>query len=155
MIFDHTSIQDSRVLAIPAMGLELRVRVPAEAPENTLIVFETVNAPGFGPPLHRHTETEIFRVLEGTYLYEVEGRRFEAVAGDIITVPGGMAHTFLNTGNEPAKQFVMMLPAMDAYRFFSDLADLMAARRPSLSELNEFGKAWRVEFLGPPIAVNI
>lgn len=122
MIFDHTSIQDSRVLAIPAMGLELRVRVPAEAPENTLTVFETVNAPGFGPPLHRHTETEIFRVLEGKYLYEVEGRRFEAVAGDIITVPGGMAHTFLNTGNEPAKQFVIMLPAMDAYRFFSDLA---------------------------------
>jgi hypothetical protein len=30
--------------------------------------MEQVNAPGFGPPLHRHNEAEIFRVLEGVYL---------------------------------------------------------------------------------------
>jgi hypothetical protein len=43
-----------------------------------LTAIETENAPGYGPPLHRHRETEIFYVLEGHYLFEVDGARFEA-----------------------------------------------------------------------------
>jgi quercetin dioxygenase-like cupin family protein len=61
---------------IPAIGLELAVRLPHDASGGALTVFETVNAPGFGLPLHRHTEAEVFRVMEGEYLYEVDGKRF-------------------------------------------------------------------------------
>jgi quercetin dioxygenase-like cupin family protein len=138
-------------LDIPAMGLQLMLRLPHDVSGGALTVLETVNAPGFGPPLHRHPETEVFRVLEGRYLYEVDGRRFHAAVGDVVSVPGGTAHTFTNVSDTPSSQLVLMLPAMDAAKFFDGLGKLMAAGRPDMATLNTYGAPWGVEFLGPPI----
>jgi quercetin dioxygenase-like cupin family protein len=138
-------------LEIPNLGLELTVRLPQDASGGALTVLETVNAPGFGPPLHRHRETEVFRVLEGRYLYEVDCRRFYVSAGDLVSVPGGAAHTFTNVSDGSSRQLVMMLPAMDAVEFFSGLGKLMVAGRPDMPTLNAYGAPWGVEFLGPPI----
>jgi len=44
-------------LEIPAMGLELSVRLSNDVSGGALTVLETVNAVGYGPPLHRHRET--------------------------------------------------------------------------------------------------
>jgi quercetin dioxygenase-like cupin family protein len=95
--------------------------------------------PGFGPPLHRHGETEIFRVLEGRYLFEVNGRRFEAASGDTLSVPGGDAHAFVNLTDKPARQLVMILLAMDAARFFTELGQFLKGK-PDRDALNVFGK---------------
>ncbi len=138
-------------LDIPNLGLELTVRLPHDASGGALTVMETVNAGGFGPPLHRHRETEVFRVLEGRYLYEVDGRRFYVSAGDLVSVPGGAAHTFTNVSERPSRQLVLMLPAMDAAAFFGELGKLLAAGCPDMPTLNTFGAPWGVEFLGPPI----
>jgi quercetin dioxygenase-like cupin family protein len=145
---------DPTTLRIPALGLELLVRLPQEASENELAIIETTNAPGFGPPLHRHRETEVFRVLEGRYLFEVDGKRFEAEPGEVISVPGGIAHTFLNITDKPAHQLVMMLPGMDAYGFFAGLGEVFAKGQPDRDALNAFGKPWEVEFLGPPLTLD-
>jgi quercetin dioxygenase-like cupin family protein len=145
------SHSDGAKLEIPSIGLELAVRISTEVSGGALTVLETVNAVGFGPPLHRHPETEVFRVLEGEYLFEVDGRRFHAAAGDVVSVPGGVAHTFTNISKGPARQLVMMLPAMDALAFFTGLSKVMAGGRPDVQTLNAFGAPWDVEFLGPPI----
>jgi quercetin dioxygenase-like cupin family protein len=150
VFFQSIAIGESK-LEIPQMGLELAVRLPQEVSGGELTVLETVNAPGFGPPLHRHRETEVFRVLDGRYLYEVDGRSFYAAEGDVVSVPGGAAHTFTNVSERAARQLVLMLPAMDALRFFTELGGLMAGGRPNLLTLNKFGAPWGVEFLGPPI----
>ena len=68
-------------LSVPAIGLELRVRVSPATTGGAVTVIETTNAPGFGPPLHRHREAEIFHVLAGRYLFEVDGDRFYADTG--------------------------------------------------------------------------
>jgi mannose-6-phosphate isomerase-like protein (cupin superfamily) len=137
---------------IPALGLELAVRLPPDASGGALTIIETVNAPGFGPPLHRHGETEVFRILEGRYLFEVNGRRVEAGAGELISVPGGNAHAFVNITDRPARQIVMILPGMDAQGFFLGLGQIMANGRPDRDALNTFGRSWGVEFLGPPLS---
>jgi hypothetical protein len=63
MAFDfHHSTHDEKPILIPQIGLTLRVRVPPETTGGALTAIETVNAPGYGPPLHRHRETEIFYV---------------------------------------------------------------------------------------------
>src|SRR4051794_20472093 len=92
------------------------VRVPKATTDGALSVIETINAPGFDPPLHRHPEAEIFRVLEGEYLCEVDGRRFHARAGDVVSIPGGAAHAFVNVTDKPARQFIIIVPALDAAR---------------------------------------
>lgn len=152
--FFRSTANDLSTVKIPALGLELAVLLPPDVSGKTLTMFETINAVGFGPPLHRHGETEIFRVLEGRYLYEVDGKRFEAGVGDVISVPGGAVHTFVNITDQPARQLVMMLPGMDAQKFFLSLGEILANGKPDRDALNLFGKPWGVEFLGPPLTKN-
>jgi quercetin dioxygenase-like cupin family protein len=142
---------DGEPIRIPEIGLELRVRLPKAASGGELTVIETVNTPGFGPPVHRHKETEVFRVTQGRYLFEVDGKRFHAAAGDVVCVPGGAAHGFVNVTDAPARQIVMILPGFDAGSFFTGLADVLLGGRPDPAALAAFGKRWGVEFLGPPI----
>jgi hypothetical protein len=97
-------------------------------------------------------ETEVFRVLKGRYLFEVDQNRFYAEEGDVVTAPGGSVHTFVNVSSDTACLFIMMSPGMDAVSFFKGLGEIMAGGRPSPIALTEFGKKWNVEFLGPPLS---
>jgi quercetin dioxygenase-like cupin family protein len=151
--FLHSTHQEEPIL-IPQIGLTLLVRVPPDTTEDALTAIETINAPGFGPPLHRHRETEIFYVLEGRYLFEVDGKRFTADMGDVVTAPGGSAHTFVNVTDAPARQFIQILPGLDAASFFLELGDVMRDGKAGRDALNAFGKRWHVEFLGPPLKLN-
>jgi quercetin dioxygenase-like cupin family protein len=139
-------------LLIPAIGLELTVRSPPQASGQGLTVIDAAHAPGFGPPLHRHSEAEIFRILSGRYLFEVDGRRFFGEIGDVIAVPSGMPHAFINAANEIARQTITFLPAFDAATFFTKLGALMRDGLPNSDVLNAFGRTWDVEFLGPPLS---
>jgi len=138
-------------ISIPAIGLDLFVRMPPSSNGDVMTVIETINAPGFGPPRHRHDEVEVFRVLEGRYLYEVDGRRFHANVGDLVSVPGGAEHGFVNITDRPARQLIMILPGLDATRFFTELGGVMKDGVPDRQALNNFGQRWKVEFLGPPL----
>ena len=138
-------------IRIPAIGLDLFVRMPPAASANEFCLMETINAPGKGPPRHRHHEAEIFRVIEGRYLYEADGRRFYADAGDVVSIPGGVEHGFVNVTDAPARQFILVTPALDAVAFFTELAGTMRDGVPDQAALNAFGTKWGVEFLGPPL----
>lgn len=145
------SRRDEDTIQIPAIGLELRVRLPNRISGGTVEIIETINAPGFGPPLHQHPETEVFRVLKGRYRYQVGDRSFFAEEGDVISVPGGTAHAFVNVTDTPAEQLILILPGIDAAAFFTELGDVMKAGMPAKEVLDNFGKRWNVEFLGPPL----
>ncbi|MCS0497305.1 cupin domain-containing protein [Ancylobacter mangrovi] len=141
-------------IKVPAIGLDLFVRLPPAASGGEFCFIETVNAPGAGPPRHRHREAEIFRVIEGRYLYEVDGRRFFAEAGDVVSIPGGAAHGFVNVTDAPARQYILIAPALDATAFFTELSGIMRDGIPDRDALNAFGARWQVEFLGPPLNRN-
>ena len=148
--FVHNHLGADGALSIPALGLTLSVRLTSNRGE-TLEIIETINAPGLGPPLHRHPQTEIFRVLEGLYLYEIAGERFFAEEGDVVCIPGGQPHGFLNIGKTPARQLIVISPSMDSREFFAALGDLLRNGPVPLTELNAFGGPWDVEFLGGPL----
>jgi quercetin dioxygenase-like cupin family protein len=148
--FLHSRPDDAPIV-IPAIGLRLWVRVPPEAGDGAMSIIETEKAPGFGPPLHRHREAEIFRVLEGAYLYEIDGRRLEAHTGDVVIVPGSAPHAFRNITDRPARQLVIIAPAFDAVGFFTSFANILRDGAPNPSALAEMGQRWDVEFLGPPL----
>jgi quercetin dioxygenase-like cupin family protein len=150
--FFQSRASEAKPLKIPALGLDLAIRLPPGVSGGELTLLETVNAAGFGPPLHRHREAEIFRVLEGRYLFQVDDRQFEAAEGDVVSVPGGAALAFVNVTDKPARQLVLMLPGMDAQAFFLGLSEVLSAK-PSRDDLNAFGKPWGVEFLGPPLSI--
>ncbi len=151
--FVHSKGADAPI-TIPAIGLDLMVRVAPAASGGAFSIIETINAPGKGPPRHKHPEAEIFRVLEGRYLYEMDGRRFYAETGDVVSIPGGAGHGFVNVTDKPARQYILIVPALDPVAFFTELADVMRNGVPDEAALNRFGVKWRVEFLGPPLTLN-
>ncbi len=150
--FVHSKGADAPI-TIPAIGLDLMVRMAPALTGGAFSIIETINAPGKGPPRHKHPEAEIFRVLEGRYLYEMDGRRFYAEVGDVVSIPGGAEHGFVNVTDKPARQYILIFPALDAAAFFSELAGVMRNGVPDKAALNRFGVKWRVEFLGPPLTL--
>ncbi|RKP46259.1 cupin domain-containing protein [Pararobbsia silviterrae] len=136
------------------MGLELEVHAPMHTRQGGVTLIETVNAPGFGPPVHRHRETEVFRVENGRYLFEVDGERFVAEPGDVVTVPGGVVHGFVNISDAPASQSILFLPGLDAVGFFTELAQTIRDDAIDPKLLRAFGFLWGVEFVGAPLRMS-
>lgn len=64
----------------------------------TLVLGET--APGGTIPLHRHAYEELFIVHGGRGTYTVGDATVEAGPGDVVLVPSGVSHRFVNNGPE-------------------------------------------------------
>lgn len=147
------------------MGLTVRVRFTSCVAEGGLTIVETTNAPGLGPPLHRRAEVEIFEVVSGRYLFEIDGHRFIARRGDLVRVPGGAARAFVNLTGTGARQKVIIQPGIDAVAFFTEFARALDASsvdgsldgspaRAGRARLLAFGDRWGISFIGAPLAVS-
>jgi mannose-6-phosphate isomerase-like protein (cupin superfamily) len=66
--------------------------------------FLTDAPPGSGPRLHTHPYAEVFVVQEGQATFEVGGATIEASAGQILVVPAGVPHKFVNSGTGRLRQ---------------------------------------------------
>ncbi len=60
--------------------------------------------PGDGVRLHVHPYQEIFVIQEGCATFTVGSTTLNAQAGQIILVPGGVPHKFVNSGEGTLKQ---------------------------------------------------
>ena len=84
-------------------GGELRLLSGSDYGLVTSVMYAQV-APGSGPRRHRHPHAEIFVLHDGQARYEVEGAHLDAAAGDVVIVPSGTWHTFVNTGSSMLRQ---------------------------------------------------
>ena len=60
--------------------------------------------PGNGPRLHKHPYAEVFVLLEGRATFTAGDDVIEAVGGQIVIVPAGVPHKFVNSGTGPLRQ---------------------------------------------------
>jgi quercetin dioxygenase-like cupin family protein len=89
-----------------------------------LTVFEAVNGPGQGPPLHVHPLLdEVIYVIHGTIRVRLEDRVEQAAAGACVFIPRGTPHTWAVTGNEAARMLIVVAPA-GLEQFFDSTASL-------------------------------
>jgi mannose-6-phosphate isomerase-like protein (cupin superfamily) len=69
------------------------------------VSFILVDAPpGAGPSLHRHPYAEVFVVQEGRATFILDDQEQEVTAGQVVVIPAGRAHRFVNSGDEPLRQ---------------------------------------------------
>jgi HTH-type transcriptional repressor of puuD len=73
------------------------------ADENRITTGQTAFAPGTGLPVHSHNVEESVLILEGEAIAEIDGERFELVAGEATWVEAGVPHRFLNRGDGPMR----------------------------------------------------
>ena len=63
------------------------------------VSFIVVDAPpGSGPKLHRHPYEEVFVVQEGSVTFTAGDDVIEASGGQVVVVPAGVPHKFVNSG---------------------------------------------------------
>ena len=66
--------------------------------------FLVDSPPGRGAGLHKHPYEEVFVVQEGTATFTIGDDVVQATAGQIVVVPAGVPHKFVNSGTGPLRQ---------------------------------------------------
>jgi mannose-6-phosphate isomerase-like protein (cupin superfamily) len=66
--------------------------------------FLVDSPPGGGAVLHTHPYEEIFVMLEGEATFNVGDATIEVGAGQIVVVPAGVPHKFVNSGSGRLRQ---------------------------------------------------
>jgi quercetin dioxygenase-like cupin family protein len=84
-----------------------------------------------GPVLHHHAFEELFYVLEGELTFQVGDELVTKAAGDVVFVPGGVAHAFANRGDAPARFLLTCTPAGFERHFARRAADAEGVDPPA------------------------
>jgi mannose-6-phosphate isomerase-like protein (cupin superfamily) len=67
--------------------------------------------PGYGPGPHQHDHEEVFLFLEGTGEGGVGDERVTICPGAAVIIPPHTTHWFMNTGQMPTRQVVVLASA--------------------------------------------
>jgi mannose-6-phosphate isomerase-like protein (cupin superfamily) len=104
---------------------EERRQVQVKTDRDELAVTESRYAAGEGgPDAHFHREhSDCFFVLDGRLVFELDGERTEAYAGDFIAVPPLVIHTFRNEGPRDARFLNLHAPSKGFIQHLRDGGD--------------------------------
>jgi quercetin dioxygenase-like cupin family protein len=91
--------------------LLLKSTLPA-TPDQEVIVWDTVYAPGAINPRHLHPAAITFHVVSGTGVWQEDGKPAVTLhAGDSLFVPAGTIHTHWNPSKTDSLRFVEFIVA--------------------------------------------
>jgi quercetin dioxygenase-like cupin family protein len=124
----------------------LTIRASCADTGGAIVATEITMPPGGGPPLlHRHDPGEIYHVIDGEFTFYLEGaERRTAVAGDVVPIAGGRAHTIRNESSAPATALVVHAPGEQMERFAH-----AAAALSSMDEALALAERHGITMLGP------
>jgi mannose-6-phosphate isomerase-like protein (cupin superfamily) len=98
-------VSGARVIArdgLPATSIARELEGDEASVGVSLILIDA--PPGRGPSLHRHEYEEIFVVQEGRATFFAGDEEREVGGGEIVIVPAGTPHRFVNSGDGPLRQ---------------------------------------------------
>jgi quercetin dioxygenase-like cupin family protein len=94
------------------LGDLVTFKLTGDQTNGAFTVAETMVPPGGGPPPHVHGhEDETFALLAGEIGFIFGDQTLSGRAGDAITLPQGIPHTFHNFSDRPAKFLVAAAPS--------------------------------------------
>jgi oxalate decarboxylase/phosphoglucose isomerase-like protein (cupin superfamily) len=118
-----------------------------------ITLYESTLEPhSMGPARHYHEDrTELFYILEGTFILLVGEETHRAPAGTTAVIPPRTVHAFQNAENEPARILVMILPG-GAEGYFDAVRELPSpASDPE--RWQQIYETWDVHVVGPPLGL--
>jgi quercetin dioxygenase-like cupin family protein len=135
------------------IGKETFVKLAAGTHAAPISIFEDVSPPRHGPPLHKHEFEEFLYVLSGEFLFEVDGKQFQARPGDFVYAPPNIPHLFQNTSDRDARLLVVARPG-GIEKYFAELAEKAMADPGNVGALNAIAPRYGITVLGPPMAAR-
>jgi quercetin dioxygenase-like cupin family protein len=126
----------------------MTVKASADETGGGFSLVEAAEPPGFGPPMHTHTDAaEAFYVLDGLYRIFIEDDAFECPAGSFIFIPSGRRHGF-RVGDVPSRKLNLYVPAA-MIGYFDELSALVAGGDPDPAAVDTIGRRYGMEVLAP------
>lgn len=128
----------------------LSLKVSTEDSHGALLASELVHHAKGGPRHLHHDQDEWFYVVEGEYLIEVGGERFQVKPGDSVFGPRGVPHGWAHVGDELGLIVFVVTPAGQLEAFFRQLSAMgaMAPQDPA------FWPPYGLQLVGPPLEVQ-
>ncbi len=101
-------------------------------------------------PHHRRWEV----VVEGTLLVRMGEEDVNVGPGDLVYTPPGLVHTFVVTGDVPARLIGMNWPG-GFHRLYGELAEAFRGEgSPDFGAMVAAAARYDTEILGPPLSVT-
>ena len=127
------------------------VKISSKDTDGQLTVLEYVGFEKIGPPLHVHfDQDEIFYVVEGEYLFQLDTERMTLKAGDTIFLPRAVPHTWLQL-TDKGKLVYFLQPSGQMEEFFKKMNELQGPPTPEL--IQQIHQAHGMKVVGPPISL--
>lgn len=138
------SVPGKERVATTPFGARVVIHATAEETNGAFGMWETFTPPGQGPAPHMHTrETEVFRVIRGTYRFRCGEDEFDAPPGTVVVLPPHVQHSWRNISEEPGQMFATVTPGGCERLFIeieftgADTAEKIAAIEASLGIIND------------------
>jgi mannose-6-phosphate isomerase-like protein (cupin superfamily) len=110
-------------------GMGMRWEITRSTEETSGELFESTHwydAGEPGPLVHVHPNTDdSFEVIEGSLEVCIDGQWRSLQAGETVTVPAGVTHTFRNASDKPVEVISRIQPAGRSEAFFRDMHRLI------------------------------
>lgn len=90
---------------------------PIQLTPTALIMYSEFSVGGFVPPHSHDDQDESLYILEGNMEFETEGKVIKAGAGDVVTLPMGIAHSLHNRSDKIVKSLVVVSPSGRFYDY--------------------------------------
>jgi quercetin dioxygenase-like cupin family protein len=113
-------------------AIEIRYILEGGDTNGALAVFETIVPSNARVPApHRHvTYDETIYGLAGTCTFTVEGSEILLTPGQVLFIPRGAVHQFINRGTELVRLLVAVTPGVLSPEFFREVGAVVAAGGP-------------------------
>jgi quercetin dioxygenase-like cupin family protein len=131
----------------------VRLHVSYQQTDAGFFVMEVAVPPGGGPPpLHTHSAHEFFFTLEGelTYFRDDSEHGVTEITGGPGTsafIPGGVAHTYRNLSDAPARYLAVLTPPEQMQDFLVEAGVAPGGELRSPEEVLAIGERFGLEIL--------
>lgn len=130
--------------------LDIKCLVSGKETDGKVAVFKEIVQPLTGPPRHIHrSQLEIFHILGGDLIFELDGNISQHGKGDTIVIPSGSIHAFKNVGQSSAEIHFEMLPAGESEEAFNRIVS------EEIADVESFFDQYDMDLIGPPLEQTI
>jgi quercetin dioxygenase-like cupin family protein len=125
------------------------IKISSKDTSGNLSMFEYQGNEKGGPPLHVHPyQDEVFYILEGDYLFQIDNDKFKLKQGDTIFLPRQIPHTFTQL-TDKGKMLFFFNPAGKMEDFFRTIGNLSSP--PTPEEGAQIFEAHELIVVGTPL----
>lgn len=145
--------RESRTAApLNIVGEETLVKVGPADSDGLLALFHLDAPPMSGPPRHVHSrEDEVFYVLEGELVFELDGVSHTISTGGTVYLRRGVVHAYQNFTDKPARLLIATTPGHFSVYFEEMSAMTPPGGMPEMGALAELSERYGLTFTGPPM----